>query len=138
MPTGLTIRPLDEPPIELVIDDHGHFAAPADVAATDEIDSAAWYALPGLADCHAHLSGGQVGARVPPEEIAGFVADSCWAQLQGGVFLVADKGTHDAQTLRALDAPPTERPDLHMAGRVITAPGGYYGSFGREVDPAGL
>ena len=138
MPTGLTIRPLDGPPITLVVDDHGHFADPGEVAATEEIASEGWYALPGLADCHAHLSGGEVGSRVPPDELDAFVAQSCWAQLQGGVFLVADKGTHDNQTLRILDAPPTERPDLHMAGRVIAAPGGYYGDFGWEVDPADL
>jgi hypothetical protein len=138
MPMGLTIRPLDGPSTTLVVDDHGHFADPGDVAATEEIASERWYALAGLADCHAHLSGGEVGARVPPDELDAFVAQSCWAQLQGGVFLVADKGTHDNQTLRILDAPPTERPDLRMAGRVIAGPGGYYPDFGWEVDPADL
>jgi imidazolonepropionase-like amidohydrolase len=138
MPTGLTIRPLDGPSTCLVVDDHGHFADPGDVAVTAELDSGAWYALPGLADCHAHLSGGEVGSRVPLDELDAFVARSCWAQLQGGVFLVADKGTHDAATLRILDTPPTERPDLHMAGRVIAGTGGYYPDFGREVGPADL
>lgn len=138
MPLALTLRPLDGPPIDAVIGDDGHFADPATCTPTEQLDTGGWVALPPLADCHAHLSGGEVGSRVPPDEIEAFVAGSAWAQLSAGVFLVADKGTHDELALRVLDRPPSERPDLHMAGRVLTAPGGYYGEFGFEVDPADL
>ncbi len=138
MAIGLTIRTLDVTVHDLAIDDHGHFADPADVTLDRVWDTGRWYAVSGLADCHAHLSGDEVGEQVGPDDLPAFVAASAWAQLQGGVFLVADKGTHDELTLRILDAPPTERPDLQMAGRIITSPGGYYGDFGEEVDPADL
>lgn len=138
MALGLTIRTLAGSTHELVVDDGGHFAHPGEVAPDAVVDSGGWYALAGLADAHAHLSGGEVGATVSEEDLPAFVAQSCWAQLAGGVFLVADKGTHNDLTLRILDAPPTERPDLHMASRVITNHGGYYGGFGREVDAGDL
>lgn len=138
MAIGLTLRTLDGAVVELVVDDHGHFADPATVTPTETWNTTRWFALPGLADCHAHLSGGEVGERRSTEELPAFTAANAWAQLQGGVFLVADKGTHDEVALRILGAPPTERPDLQMAGPVITAPGGYYGGFAREVDPADL
>ncbi len=138
MATGLTIRTLHGAVVELVVDDHGHFADPREVTPSVTWDTSRWIALPGLADCHAHLSGGEVGELRSHEEIPAFVAENAWAQLQGGVFLVADKGTHDEVALRILDAPPTERPDLQMACQVLTAPGGYYGGFAREVDPADL
>jgi imidazolonepropionase-like amidohydrolase len=141
---GLTIRPLDGPapgvPTELVVDDHGHWRAPGDAPPGEVIDSSRWWALVGLADCHAHLGGSDLDHMNGPagggdEEL---VAAGAWAQLEGGVFLVADKGSKNDLSLRILDAPPTKRPDLHMAGRVITVPGGYYGGFGVETDEAGL
>jgi hypothetical protein len=63
---------------------------------------------------------------------------NAWAQLEGGVFLVADKGTSDDLSLRVLDEPPTRRPELHLAGRIITSPGGYFAGFGHEVSEEDL
>lgn len=137
---GLTIRTLDGSPVELVVDDHGHWASPADVGASEVIDSGRWWAMIGLADCHAHLGGSDLDHMNGPGggSDEALVATNAWAQLSGGVFLVADKGSKNDLSLRILDAPPTERPDLHMAGRVITTAGGYYGEFGVETDEAGL
>ena len=56
----VTIRPVEGPPIELAVDDHGDWAAPSPQDA-GVVDGSRWWALVGLADCHAHLSGGQPG-----------------------------------------------------------------------------
>ncbi|MGI9595209.1 MAG: amidohydrolase family protein [Acidimicrobiales bacterium] len=132
MRLGLTIRTLDGSSRELTIID-GHFR-PAGEAVDREIDTSGWWAVPGLADCHAHLGGGYADDYSDPEETLGRAGRNAWAQLQGGVFLVADKGGGDNVTLRVLDQPPASRPELHMAGRFITNPGGYYGGFAREVE----
>jgi imidazolonepropionase-like amidohydrolase len=135
----VTIRPVEGPAVELAVDERGHWAAPGpdDRGA---VDGAAWWALVGLADCHAHLSGGQPGVAGGPDAPATFegVQRNAWAQLGAGVFLVADKGGKNDVTLRLLDEPPPDRPDLTAAGQVITAPGGYFPGFAVEVDEAGL
>lgn len=140
MRTALTIRPLDGEPFELAIDGH-HFAAVDDGPIDERLDTADWFAIAGLADCHAHLSSESTDhthERVDGDALEQVVIDHAWAQLQGGVFLVADKGSHSEVSLRILDQPPASRPDLSMAGRIVTAPGGYYGGFGIEVDEADL
>ncbi|MFN0090598.1 MAG: amidohydrolase family protein [Acidimicrobiales bacterium] len=137
MRTGVTLRTLDGAVLELAID--GERFAPPDAGPLDaELDTAGWWALPGLADCHAHLGSEPGGERLHGAELADAAAQRAFAQLRGGVFLVADKGAHDEATLTVLTRPPTERPDLHMAGRVVTAPGGYLSEFATEVDEAGL
>ncbi len=132
MRLGLTIRTLDGISRQLTVVD-GHFR-PADEEVDVEIDSSNWWAVPGLADCHAHLGGGYADDHSDPDETLARVKANAWAQLEGGVFLVADKGGGDAVTLRVLDEPPQTRPELQMAGRFITNPGGYYAGFAREVD----
>lgn len=136
MRIGLTIRTLDGEIRELSIID-GHFRAagePVDV----EFDGADLWAVPGLADCHAHLGGGAGDPDGSDDEVVERARGSAWAQLQGGVFLVADKGAGTDATLRLLDEPPTRRPELSMAGKIITSPGGYYPGFANEVDESEL
>ncbi|MDH4147153.1 MAG: amidohydrolase family protein [Acidimicrobiia bacterium] len=139
-PFAFTIRTLDGATCELAADEHGHWAAPGDVAGAAELPSGNWWALVGLADCHAHLGGASLDgindpAGTPDAEL---IARNAFAQLEAGVFLVADKGSKNDLTLRLADHPPTERPDLHAAGRVIGVPGGYYEGFAVETDEAGL
>lgn len=136
MRLGLTIRTLDGTVRELTVID-GHFR-PAGEAVDVEVDSADWWAVPGLADCHAHLGGGHPEDYGDSEQTLEVAKGNAWAQLQGGVFLVADKGSGDRVTLRVLDEPPTRRPELHMAGRILANPGGYYTGFANEVDEADL
>ncbi len=136
MRIGLTIRTLDGSIRQLTVVD-GHFR-PADEPVDHEVDSGGWWAVPGLADCHAHLSGGYEDPTDDPDEVTARVKGNAWAQLEGGVFLVADKGSGTDVSLRVLDEPPTARPELHMAGRILTNPGGYYGGFAHEVDESDL
>ncbi len=132
MRLGLTLRSLDGSSTELSVID-GHFRPPGEPV-DRELDTTGWWAVPGLADCHAHLGGGYADDHRDSDETLARTKANAWAQLQGGVFLVADKGGGDNVTLRVLDEPPTSRPELHMAGRFITNPGGYYAGFAREVE----
>jgi len=138
MAFGLTIRTVDGNVTELVAADDGHFRAPGEVPVDTELDTGALWALPGLADCHAHLNGSSLEDQVTKGDPIENATRNAWAQLEGGVFLVADKGTNDELSLRVMDQPPTRRPDLHMAGKVITCPGGYYEDFCTEVDETDL
>lgn len=132
MRLGLTIRTLDGVSRELTVID-GHFRA-AGEPVDREVDSAGWWAVPGLADCHAHLGGGAGDDNTDPAEILARTKANAWAQLEGGVFLVADKGHCTDVTLRVLDEPPTTRPELQLAGRMLANPGGYYAGFAVEVE----
>ncbi len=131
MRLGLTIRTLDGVSRQLTVID-GHFRLPGETV-DRELDTGRWWAVPGLADCHAHLGGGYADPHDDPSATLERTKTNAWAQLEGGVFLVADKGAGDDITLRVLDEPPTERPELHMAGKILTNPGGYYPGFAREV-----
>ncbi|MEM8926450.1 MAG: amidohydrolase family protein [Actinomycetota bacterium] len=132
MRIGLTIRTLDGTTRELSVVD-GHFRAPTEPVDV-EVDSAAWWAVPGLADCHAHLGGGAHDYDGDSANVLERARSAAWAQLEGGVFLVADKGAGDDITLQVLHEPPERRPELQMAGKILTNPGGYYNGFAREVD----
>jgi imidazolonepropionase-like amidohydrolase len=136
MRLGLTIRTLDGISRELTVAD-GHFR-PAGEPVDVEVDSGGWWAVPGLADCHAHLSGGESDGWDDPDEVLSRGLANAWAQLEGGVFLVADKGSADNVSLRILDQPPDRLPELQMAGHMIANPGGYYRDFAIEVDEAEL
>ena len=54
------------------------------------------------------------------------------------MFLVADKGCRDQAHLQVMDQPPTRRPDIHAASRVIANPGGYFEGYAIEVEPEDL
>ena len=129
MRLGLTIRTLDGISRELTVVD-GHFRSSGEPV-DRELATSQWWAVPGLADCHAHLGGGPGDGG---DDVLERTKANAWAQLGGGMFLVADKGSGDDITLRVLDEPPIRRPELHMAGKIIANPGGYYPGFATEVE----
>jgi imidazolonepropionase-like amidohydrolase len=100
------------------------------------LDLSALTCLPGLADGHSHL-GGENMARLGPADPAD-VARRAFLAVEHGVFLVFDKGWSDTTVITLRDTPPTGRPHLRAAGRMIAGGSGYYPDFAVEVDDAGL
>ena len=139
MRTLITIREPGRDPLPLVIEGD-RFSDPDDGPTDNEIDTGHLYALPGLADCHAHLGLNHVGAMttITEDEIRANSVTNAWLQIEGGVLLIADKGSSSDVSLEILDAPPTERPIATMAGRIIAPHDGYYPDYGHEVDEEGL
>jgi len=126
-------------PIPLAVDGAA-FADPDTVTIDEEVDTRGLYALPGLADAHAHLSMAAVSdaGGLDDETIRVNTARHAAMQLEGGVLLVLDKGARSNVSLEILDMAADRRPELQMAGRIIAAPGGYYPGYATEVDEAGL
>jgi imidazolonepropionase-like amidohydrolase len=139
MRTLVTIREPGGEVTPLVIDGN-RFADPDAGPIDDEILTGHLYALPGLADCHAHLGSTSMAGmlELSDDEVMANAVRHAWMQLEGGVLLVVDKGSGTDATLTILEAPPTERPELSMAGTMIAPPGGYYAGYGHEVDEDGL
>ncbi len=139
MRTLITIREPGRDALPLVIDGD-RFSDPDDGPIDNEIDTSHLYALPGLADCHAHLGLNHVGSMttITEDEIRANSVTNAWMQIEGGVLLIADKGSSSDVSLEILDAPPTERPIATMAGRIIAPRDGYYPGYGHEVDEEGL
>jgi len=139
MRTLITVRESGNEPRPLVIDGD-RFTDPDDGPIDSEIETGHLYALPGLADCHAHLGLNHVGAMttITEDEIRANSVTNAWMQIEGGVLLIADKGSSSDVSLEILDAPPTERPIATMAGRIIAPHDGYYPGYGHEVDEEGL
>lgn len=131
-PGSVHIRTIDGDELTLGIE-HGTFVD-SDTD-TPELDLRHLVATSGLADSHAHIGATSVGEMVAGEVEARSIMDTnLAAQLNGGVLLVADKGTRDPSTLQAMMIDEAQRPELHMAGRIISSPGGYYEGFAVEVD----
>lgn len=120
--------------LRLQVDGH-EFAAPTETAA--EIDLRPFFAIGGLADCHAHLAVDALSQVQKTGDMRG-IRRRAFAQINHGVFLVIDKGWRDEVVLRLLGDPPTARPHLQAAGRIITGPHGYFEGFAVETDDAGL
>ncbi len=100
------------------------------------VDLRARWAVPGLADAHAHLAAESIEQMVHATgDDDATITRNVSAQLEGGVLLVADKGSRTDHALDVLDWPSTDRPELHMAGQVIAPAGGYYPEF--QIDVAG-
>jgi len=139
MRTLITVREPGRNPVPLVIDD-GRFSDPDDAPIDSAIETGHLYALPGLADCHAHLGLNHVGSMttITEDEIRTNSVTNAWMQIEGGVLLIADKGSSSDVSLEILDAPPTERPIATMAGRIIAPHDGYYPGYGHEIDEEGL
>lgn len=133
--TVLTLKPWTEEPIRLQVSE-GRFTEPGQ-GAIREIDLTRYTALPGLADCHAHLAADALTQVQMTGEIEG-IRRRVFAQLAAGVFLVIDKGWRDEAVLSLLDDPEAERPHLQAAARIITGPEGYFPGFAVETDEAGL
>ena len=102
-----------------------------------EVDVAGLFALGGLADCHAHLAVDAISDVQRTGEI-GEIRRRAFAHLERGVFLVVDKGWRDEVVLTLLEDPPTTRPHLQAAGRIIAGGRGYFDGFAVETDDEGL
>lgn len=108
---------------------------PAGTTRTADLGAGLW-ALPGLADSHAHLGANnrELEGGDPRE-----IARRAFACVESGVFLIVDKGWSDDSVVIALsDAPPGRVPDWEAAGRMIAVPEGYFPGFAIETDAAGL
>ncbi|MEA2001543.1 MAG: amidohydrolase family protein [Actinomycetota bacterium] len=116
---------------------HGRF----DVPDSDIVhDLRHLVALGGLADCHAHLSGDDVADMIEYDgaAIEEKMLHNARLQMEGGVLLLAEKGSKSSISLRILSEEESQRPRMQMAGRMIAVDGGYYPGFAAEIDEANL
>lgn len=105
--------------------------------ATTTFDLRGSHVVRGLVDAHAHLSAdGLAGLDERPDPEA--ARRRAFAHLEAGVFLVLDKGGPDGTLLHLASEPPTDLPDLEMAGRILAPEGGYYEGYAEPMDPAAL
>ena len=114
--------------------DGNRFVEPSDDA-TNEIDTSSLWALPGLADAHAHLTMNTIAdiRGIDDETMRANTALNAWAHVENGVLLVLDKGGDSDITLVTLDHDADLRPDMYVAAGVIHPAGGYMRGFGDEV-----
>ena len=107
-------------------------AEPPDEKAETALDGG--WLVPGLVDCHAHLSlASPAGDAAPPAER---VRASAGAHLDAGVLLVREPGSPDRES--AAVAPTERAPAIVTAGRFLAAPGRYFPGLAREVEPSDL
>lgn len=112
------------------------FAAPGE-ATLDVPDTSEWWALPGLADCHAHVTMNSLHEfdSITEETMAATIPSATWAHLEHGVLLIIDKGGKSDATMLTLDHDADLRPYAETAGAMIAPEGGYYRGFGVGVEP---
>lgn len=139
MATVLSIRTPDgEESVLAIVGEH--FAEPDAETIDAEYTTGDLWALPGLADAHAHLT------MTKPSDIAGLtdeimirnLATTAWAHVENGVLLILDKGAGNDLSLLTLDHDTDLRPIAEVAGALIHPPGGYMDGFGAEVEPEDL
>jgi imidazolonepropionase-like amidohydrolase len=103
---------------------------------TAVFDTGSLWALPGLADAHAHLT------MTSPNDIRGITEDqmlsnipaNSWACVDNGVLLILDKGGGTDVSLVSLNHDADLRPYVEAAGAMIHPHGGYMSGFGVEVE----
>lgn len=124
--------PLGDTVIRDVVD--GRWVEPfgdAEVTLGDDL-----WALPGLADAHAHLAAAELNYQ--PGNLTEAI-DRARVSLRAGVTLILDKGWTDDTTIELIDAlPEAERPEIEAAARIIADVGGHYPEFAIEVDDSEL
>ena len=138
MSTLLTIRTPEGATYPIAIEGD-HFVEPLDDVTT-EVDTSSLWALPGLADAHAHLTMNTI------DDIRGMddatmlsnITRNSWAHVENGVLLVLDKGGDSDITLVTLDHDADLRPDAYIAAGVIHPRVGYMPGFGDQVEPEDL
>ena len=83
------------------------------------------YAVAGLVDAHAHLTGSDVDAMVEgmSDRLDAVVRSHAGAQIDAGVLMIADKGSRTDSMLDLSGIDHTERPIVHHAGPMVTTPG---------------
>jgi imidazolonepropionase-like amidohydrolase len=115
------------------------FAEP-DGATANLPDTSDLWALPGLADCHSHVSMTSLSnfEAITTESMAAAIPANTWAHLEHGVVLILDKGGKTDSTLMMLDHDADVRPHIEAAGSMIHPVGGYYDGFGAEVEADSL
>ena len=138
MTTLLTIRSPEGETYPIAIDGD-RFVAPSDDVTT-EIDTSALWALPGLADAHAHLTMNTVNDIRGMDEatMLGNISRNAWAHVENGVLLILDKGGDSEITLVTLDHDADLRPDAYIAAGIIHPAEGYMPGFGDQVEPNDL
>ena len=108
----------------------GRWVEPGDDIPAETFGAEMW-ALPGLADAHAHLATAELDYQPGVYEEAVVRARQA---VDAGVNLVLDKGWRDATAVRIIDqVDRADRPEMEAAARLIAAPGGYYPEFAHEV-----
>lgn len=134
----MLIRPPDGDAYELGIS--GSLFVDVADSSVDVPDTSHLWALPGLADCHAHVSMSSLAefTAITDETMIKGVPRNTFAHLDHGVLLIIDKGGKSDTTLVTLDHDADLRPYAETAGAMISPPGGYYGDFGSEVEPQDL
>jgi len=138
MPTLITIREPDGNVFNLAIDG-AKFAVP-DGAVDEQIETGHLWALPGLADAHAHLtmtSLNDIGG-MTDDDMRANIPVNAWAHVERGVLLILDKGGNSDTTLVSLDHDADLRPYIETAGAMIHPDQGYMKGFGAEVEPEDL
>lgn len=127
-----TLLPDGDRPMDLWIV-NGRFSFTPQAGA-EELAPAGGFALPGLVDCHAHLTLDLWGKGLEPGS-AVLVAANRRDQLAAGVLLLRDIGAIGATTLGL--SGEDGLPRLQPAGRFLAPPGGYF-EFGQFVTPERL
>jgi imidazolonepropionase-like amidohydrolase len=138
MTTLVTIRTPEDATYPIAIDGT-RFVVPSDDVTT-EIDTSRLWALPGLADAHAHLTMNSVNdiRGIDVESMLANISRNTWAHVDNGVLLILDKGGDSDITLVTLDHDADLRPDAYIAAGVIHPAAGYMPGFGDEVEPDDL
>ncbi len=138
MTTLLTIRTPGGDTYPIAIEG-SRFVEPSDDVTT-EIDTSSLWALPGLADAHAHLTMTSINdiRGIDETTMLANISRNTWAHVENGVLLVLDKGGDSDVTLVTLDHDAGLRPDAYIAAGVIHPAAGYMPGFGDEVEPDDL
>ncbi|MCY4391147.1 MAG: amidohydrolase family protein [Chloroflexi bacterium] len=125
----------------------GRIVALGDVAApegAEAVDCSDEYLIPGLIDCHVHISSSGDPAELTPGERPSLArrawrtAEHARATLAGGVTTVRDLGAADRLNVdlaKAVEAGDVEGPRVVAAGMGVTMSGGHgHGFIAREAD----
>ena len=138
MTTLLTIRPPEGDAYKIAIDG-SQFVEPDD-RVTRHIDTANLFALPGLADAHAHLTMTSLTdiSGLDEKLMKANIPVTAWTHVERGILLIIDKGGDTDATLVSLDHDADLRPYVEVAGALIHPAGGYMEGFGAEVEPEDL
>ena len=139
MATLIHIRRPEGDSFDLAIDGSS-FVDPTSVDIDGAMDTHRLWALPGLADAHAHLTMTSTAdiRGITEETMAANIPTTAWAHVDRGVLLILDKGANTDLNLTALDHDADLRPIIEAAGAMIHPAGGYMPGFGVEVEPDDL
>ena len=131
---GVRFRDIDGHTYQLAVAG-GVFVEPGEMV-DDWIDVRGGYSVGGLVDAHAHLTGASVETMARGmSDVDGVLRVSARQQIDGGVLLVADKGTREDSPYTVDGIAEEDRPIIVKAGAMVTVEHGYYPDFGVLVDP---